>query len=309
MPTERLKVVLLAGGTGGAKLAVGLRDELLPGDLTVITNPGDDVEVWGLRVCPDADAVLFRLAGIFNEAAGFGVRADTATLLGQLRDLGEPTWFHLGDRDLAFHVLRSHWLRHGHRLTEVMLELGHRLAVPTQVLPATDARVRTIFETAEGRLSFQDYFVRRSLQPALRGIAFEGIDAAGPTREVGTALHQADLIVIGPSNPLISIAPILRIVGDAIDPARTVAVSPVVGGRALKGPTVEMLRALRGEPTPEVVAREYRDKAGRFVLDRQDADDWEAIAATGLEPIVLDTVMSDGTAARRLARELLAACR
>lgn len=309
MAGERRKVVLLAGGTGGAKLATGLRDELADGALTVIANPGDDLDVWGLRVCPDADAVLFRLAGIFNDATGYGVRDDTATLLGQLNALGEQTWFHVGDRDLAFHVLRSHWLRHGHRLTEVMLELGRRLGVRARVLPATDARVRTIFETEEGRLSFQDYFVRRHLQPVLRGIELEGIAQARPSREVRAALREADLVVLGPSNPLISIAPILDIVGEAVDPARTVAVTPLVGGRALKGPTVEMLRSLRGEATPEVVAREYLGKAGRFVLDRTDMDRRGAIAAMGFEPIILDTVMRDDAGARRLAHELLDATR
>jgi LPPG:FO 2-phospho-L-lactate transferase len=300
-----MNVVLLAGGTGGAKLATGLRDELAPGELTVVTNPGDDVEVWGLRVCPDADATLFRLAGIFNEARGFGIKQDTATLLTQLQDLGEPTWFHLGDRDLAFHVLRSHWLREGKRLTEVMRELGRRLGVTARVLPATDDPVRTIFATSEGPLPFQDYFVRRRLEPKLLGVSFEGMETARPTPEVLEALNAADLVVIGPSNPVISIEPILRLAGEAVDRARTVAISPVVGGRALKGPTVEMLRALRGAATPEALALGYAPRARWFVLDERDAAAFEAVEEAGLEPIILDTVMEDAAGSRRLARRLL----
>lgn len=300
-----MKVVLLAGGTGGAKLATGLRDELAPGDLTVVTNPADDVELWGLRVCPDADAVLFRLAGIFDESRGFGVEQDTATLLTQLGELGEPTWFHLGDRDLAFHVLRSHWLREGRRLTEVMGELGRRLGVAASVLPATDDRVQTVFDTAEGPLPFQDYFVRRRLEPPLRGVSFQGIGEARPTPEVLAALAGAELVVIGPSNPVISIEPILRLLGGALDRSRTVAISPVVGGRALKGPTVEMLRTLRGAATPEALALDYAARARWFVLDERDAAAFEAVEEAGLEPIILDTVMGDGAGSRRLARSLL----
>lgn len=300
-----MKVVLLAGGTGGAKLATGLRDELAPDELTVITNPADDVEFWGLRVCPDADAVLFRLAGIFNDKTGFGVKHDTATLLGQLHELGEPTWFHLGDRDLAFHVLRSYWLRQGWTLTQVMRELSRRLGVRVAILPATDERVQTVFATVEGALPFQDYFVRRRLEPKLLGVSFEGIEQARPTTQVLAALSEADRVVIGPSNPIISIEPILRLTAGAVDPARTVAISPVVGGRALKGPTVEMLRALRGAATPEALALEYASYARWFVLDERDAAASEAVEEAGLEPILLDTVMTDAAASRRLARGLL----
>ncbi len=300
-----MNVVLLAGGTGGAKLATGLRDELAPGELTVITNPGDDVDMWGLRVCPDTDAVLFRLAGIFNDARGFGVKHDTATALTQLSDLGEPTWFHLGDRDLAFHVLRSHWLRQGRTLTDVTRELRRRLGVEAAILPATDDQVRTVFATAEGPLLFQDYFVRRHLEPELQGVSFEGIESARPTPQVLAALAAADLVVIGPSNPVISIEPILRLIAGALDPSRTVAVSPVVGGRALKGPTVEMLRTLRGAATPEALALEYAAHARWFVLDQQDAAAFQAVEEAGLEPIILDTVMGDASSSRRLARGLL----
>ena len=301
--------MLLAGGTGGARLAIGLRDELGPGALTVVTNPGDDLDVWGLRVCPDADAVLFRLAGIFNDRAGFGIADDTAALLGQLRALGEETWFHVGDRDLAFHVLRTAWLRRGWRLTEVMLELARRLGVEVRVLPATDDDVRTQFLTDAGRLPFQEYFVRRRLRPPLHAIELTGIEHACPTPEVLSALNAADLVVIGPSNPLISIEPILRVVGEALPLQRTVAISPIVGGRALKGPTVEMLRAIRGDTTPEGVALGYRGIARWFVLDVVDAGRRAAVEKTGCGVLVMDTVMGDAAGARRVARELLSKVR
>src|SRR4030081_1628937 len=170
-------VVLLAGGTGAAKLAVGLEKELPPGALTVVTNSADDVDFWGLRVCPDTDAVLFRLAGIFNEEAGFGVAEETFIVRSQMSKLGEADWFWLGDRDLAFHILRTAMLHRGARLTETALELGRRLHLHTRVLPMCDDDVRTCFDTDAGLLGFQEYFVRERLKPALRGIRFDGLSA------------------------------------------------------------------------------------------------------------------------------------
>jgi LPPG:FO 2-phospho-L-lactate transferase len=263
--------------------------------------------MWGLRVCPDTDAVLFRLAGIFNDRLGFGVADDTTNVLEQLARLDEPTWFRLGDRDLAFHILRTSLLRRGFRLTETIRELGARLDLCTSVLPMSDDDVRTYFDTDAGRLGFQEYFVREQLRPRLRAIGFEGIESARPSPEVRQAMRDADLIVVGPSNPLISIAPIAGLLEDLRRPERTVAVTPLIGGRSLKGPTVEMLRALRGEATPAVVAREYRGLASWFVLDEQDTDHKAAVEATGCRVLVADTVMGDAEGAERLARELLSA--
>ena len=303
-----MKVTLLAGGTGAAKLAVGLEGELAPGDLTVVTNTADDVDFWGLRVCPDTDAVLFRLAGIFNEEAGFGVAGDTFNLLEQMRRLGEAGWFSLGDRDLAFHVLRTRMLRRGARLTETALELGRRLGLATRVLPMSDDEVRTCFATESGRLGFQEYFVRERLRPELRGIEFEGLAAARPSPEAAEAVAAADLVLIGPSNPLISIAPITALVGPLMDRARTVAVSPLVGGRALKGPTADMLRKLRGEASAGRVAQEYAPLAGRYVVDSLDADGTPAIEALGYRVLVTNTVMESAAGARRLAASILEFC-
>ena len=300
-----MRVALLAGGTGAAKLAVGLQAELAPGELSVITNTADDVDFWGLRVCPDTDAVLFRLAGIFNERAGFGVADETFNVLAQMGRLGEPDWFWLGDRDLAFHIVRTEMLRLGARLTETALELGRRLGLATRVLPMSDDEVRTFFDTDQGRYGFQEYFVREKLRPRLRGIDLRGIATARPAEEALAAVTEADMVVIGPSNPLISIAPITALVGHALRPERTVAVSPIVAGRALKGPTVEMMLALRGEATPGRVAQEYRGFAGRFVMDTLDEGQAAAIEMLGYRVLVADTVMDGVGGAQRLAVTIL----
>jgi LPPG:FO 2-phospho-L-lactate transferase len=300
-----VRVALLAGGTGAAKLAVGFQAELGPGELSVVTNTADDVDFWGLRVCPDTDAVLFRLAGIFNEDAGFGVSGETFNVHGQMARLGEPDWFWLGDRDLAFHLVRTRCLRQGSRLTETALDLGRRLGLGTRVLPMSDDDVRTRFLTDQGWLGFQEYFVREKLLPKLERIEFSGIDQARPAPEAWAAVAEADLVVIGPSNPLISIAPITALLAPALRRGRTLAVSPIVGGQALKGPTVEMMLATRGEATPERVAEEYREFAGGYVLDSLDGERAKAVEAMGYRALVTDTVMTDAGGARRLAADIL----
>jgi LPPG:FO 2-phospho-L-lactate transferase len=300
-----VRIVILAGGTGGAKLAAALQPVLPAGDLTVIANTADDDEFWGLLVSPDVDAVLYRLAGWFNEAAGYGVKDDSFHALEVLGRLGEPTWFRIGDRDLATHMVRAEALRHGHSLTETTLELCRRMRLKARVLPMTDERVRTRFGTDQGELSFQEYFVRERLAPALRSIQFAGIDEARPTREVLSALADADLLVIGPSNPLISIDPILKVVGPHLARARTVAITPIVGGVALKGPTIEMMKALGFESSPLEVARRYQSVAGAFVLDVRDGHLVAAIEQMGYRVLVCDTVMTDGGDA--LAAAILAA--
>ena len=296
---------MLAGGTGGAKLAAGLASQLPPGDLTVIANTGDDEEFWGLLVCPDVDAVIYRLAGVFNDEAGYGQQDETFHALEMLQRLGENTWFRIGDKDLGVHVLRAEMLRRGATLTEACLELCRRFSFATRVLPMSDQPVRTRCITARGEFSLQEYFVRERLQPALVAIEFDGIEAARPTSAVLRALDQADLVIIGPSNPLISIDPILRVVGPALRRERTVAVTPLVGGVALKGPTVEMMRALGLEVSPLEVARHYREVASGFVLDEADRDLASSIEAIGYSVVVAKTVMDEG--GRRLAGALLRA--
>jgi len=296
---------VLAGGTGGAKLAAGFQSMLPPGDLAVIANTADDDEFWGLLVSPDVDATIYRLAGVFDESVGYGQKGDTFLTLEALGRLGEPTWFRIGDRDLATHVLRSQMLNSGCRLTETSLELCRRFGLASHVLPMTDDKVRTRFVTDRGTLSFQEYFVRERLAPALHSIDIAGADAAESTPEATAALVDADLVVIGPSNPLISIEPILKVIGGQLHRERTVAVTPIVGGAALKGPTVEMLRALGFDASPLEVARRYAYVAGMFVLDNRDKGVAREIEAMGYRVILCDTVMADGGAA--LAKAISAA--
>ncbi len=300
-----MKTVVLAGGTGGAKLAAGFQTLLPPGDLTVIANTADDDEFWGLLVSPDVDATIYRLAGLFDDSAGYGQKGDTFLTLEALGRLGEPTWFRIGDRDLATHVFRADMLNSGSRLTETAIELCRRFGLPSHVLPMTDDKVRTRFVTDRGTLSFQEYFVRERLAPALHSIEIAGVESAESTPEVTAALVDADLVVIGPSNPLISVEPILKVIGRQLHRERTVAVTPIVGGAALKGPTVEMLRALGYDASPQEVARRYTAAASTFVLDTRDSALAAEIEAMGYRVIVCDTVMADGGAG--LAKEISAA--
>ena len=300
-----MKVVVLAGGTGGAMLASGFLSTLRASDLTVIANTADDDEFWGLLVCPDLDAVVYRLAGVFNDQAGYGVKDESFHTLEALERLGEKAWFRIGDKDIATHLIRMDLLRRGRRLTETALDLCRRFGIETAVLPMTDERVRTRFATDRGELSFQEYFVRERLAPALRHIEFEGIESAKPTPEVLSALANADLVVIGPSNPLISIAPILRVLGSHVPRDRTVAVAPIIGGAALKGPTVAMMRAMGLDASPVAVAKMYAHVACAFVIDSRDAALAPAVEVLGYRAVITDTVMTDG--GRRLASAILAA--
>jgi LPPG:FO 2-phospho-L-lactate transferase len=268
-----------------------------PGHLTVIANTADDDEFWGLLVSPDVDAVIYRLAGVFNEEAGYGMKDDSFQLLEALGRLGEPSWFRIGDKDFATHMVRAEMLRSGSTLTDCAVALCGRFGIDTHVLPMTDDRVRTRFVTELGDLSFQEYFVRERLRPALRSIHFEGIEAAQPTPGVVSALREADLLIIGPSNPLISVDPILKVIRDHIPRDRTVAITPIVAGSALKGPTVEMMRAVGQEASPVEVARMYRNVSAGFVLDNRDRGLASHVEKLGLQALVMDTVMSDGGAA------------
>lgn len=283
---------------------MGLQSILPPGHLTVVANTADDDEFWGLLVCPDIDAVLYRLAGIFNDDAGYGVKGDTFHVLDALSRIGEGAWFRIGDRDIATHLVRDYLMRRGATLTQATLDLCERFSLASRVLPMSDAPVRTRFMTDKGELSFQEYFVRERLRPKLSAIRFAGIESAPPSDEVLSALGEAELVVIGPSNPMISVAPILKIVGAHLSRERTAAVTPIVAGVALKGPTVEMMKALGVEPNPLEVAGMYRHVAGGFVLDERDAAIVPEIEDLGYRVIVCDTVMKDG--GRVLAEALLA---
>ena len=307
------RVVALAGGVGGAKLADGLQAHV--GDrLSVIVNTGDDCIRHGLLVMPDHDTVVYNLAGMEQAALGWGIEGDTHAAMTQLGVYGEETWFGLGDRDLALHVVRTARVAAGGRLTEVCRGIQTSLGLAAAVLPMTDAQVGTEVHTADGWLEFQEYFVHRRQEPEVDGVRFAGIEAATPTPEVIAALEAADAIIVCPSNPIVSVAPILAVRGmrEAIDEARrrgvpVAAVSPIIGGRALKGPADRMLVSLGREATALGVARGYADLADVFVLDAVDAALAPDIEALGLRAVVTDTVMSDDPSRTRLAGEVLAA--
>jgi LPPG:FO 2-phospho-L-lactate transferase len=307
------RVVALAGGVGGAKLADGLQARL--GErLSVIVNTGDDCVRHGLLVMPDHDTVVYNLAGIEQLAWGWGIEGDTHATMAQLGAYGEETWFGLGDRDLALHIVRTARVAAGGRLTEVCLGIQRSLDLAAAVLPMTDARVATEVHTADGWLEFQEYFVHRRQAPDVDGVRFAGLEASAPTPEVLAAIGAADAIVVCPSNPVVSVEPILAVPGmrDAIDRARqrgvpVAAVSPIIGGRALKGPADRMLVSLGQEASATGVARRYRDLVDVFVLDAVDASLAPEVEALGMRAIVTDTIMLDDPSRERLAGEVLAA--
>ena len=294
------RVVALAGGVGGARLAHGLALALAPGSLSVVVNTGDDDEFHGLLVCPDHDTVLYTLAGVADRVRGWGRADDTWAAADELVRLGEPGWFRIGDRDLALNVTRTRRLRAGARLTSVALALQASMGVTTPILPMTDAPVRTKVRTADGWLAFQDYFVRLRQAPEVLEVAFEGIADAGPSPEVEEAFDTADVIVVCPSNPFVSVGPILAVPGmrDLITSARhrgvrVVAVSPIVAGLALKGPAGRMLVSLGGESSAAGVARVYSEVIDAILIDEIDAPQARAIATLGVEPVPCPIVMTD----------------
>ena len=312
-PTTRPRVVVLAGGVGGAKLAEGFQ-AIVGEQLTVIVNTADDTERHGLLVCPDHDTVLYTLAGLENPDLGWGLAGDSWTTMGALERYGEEGWFRLGDLDLATHIVRTDRLRRGERLTDVLLGLQRSLGIAATILPMADEPVRTRVRTGDRWLDFQDYFVRLRQEPDVHEVRFEGIEAARPIPEAVAAVRAADIIVVAPSNPIVSIGPILAVPGmpELLAAARRlgtrcVAVSGILGGKALKGPADRMLASLGHEPSALGVARGYAGLIDAFVLDTVDAGHGPAVEALGLRAVVTDTVMTDDASRARLAREVLAA--
>lgn len=308
------RVVAFAGGVGGAKLAHGLQQVLAPGDLSVVVNTADDETFHGLLVCPDHDTVLYTLAALADRQRGWGLAGETWSAADMLARLGEPAWFRLGDRDLAIHVHRTRRLREGTRLTEVNRGIQRALGVVTPILPMTDTPVRTRVRTPDGWLPFQDYFVRLHQQPDVLEVAFAGIEDARPTPDVAAALEAAEAILVCPSNPFVSIGPILAVTGlrELVDAARSrgvrvVAVSPLVGGRALKGPADRMAASLGGEASATGIARLYAGLVDALLIDDVDAAEAPAIAALGIQPVVGPTVMTDDASRAALAVAALGA--
>jgi LPPG:FO 2-phospho-L-lactate transferase len=301
-----VKVCVLSGGVGGARFVRGLVAALSPADVTVVGNVGDDVEVLGVHVSPDLDSVLYALAGLNDEERGWGRAGETWNALDTVESLGGESWFRLGDRDLALHLVRTQALRRGDPLSRVTAGLARALGVETLLLPATDDRLRTWIETAAGVFPFQDWFVARGHRDDAVGVRFEGSESARAAPGVLEAIAAAELLLFAPSNPYVSIQPILAVSGirDALAARGVpcVAVSPLIGGRAVKGPADRMLARLAGGTSPAHVAGCYRGLIDALVVDEADADDLDTL---DVRPIVTQTLMTDEDARRRLAEAAL----
>lgn len=298
-------MVALCGGTGGAKLADGLYRVLPAGALTVVVNTADDFRHLGLRICPDIDTVLYTLAGIADPVRGWGIADDGSVVMRALRQRGGPDWFHLGDLDLATHLARTAWLDEGRSPTEVTARLAAALGVAGAVLPMSDEPIATVIRTDDGPRAFQPWFVRDRCHPSARGLDYAGAAGARPAPGVAEAIEAATLVVVCPSNPYLSIGPILAVPGVraalAATAAPVVAVSPLIGGRAVKGPTAEMLRDLAGASSSAAVAELYGTLVDTWILDRADAAESNAVAAWGAGVRITDTLMRDVADRMRLA--------
>jgi len=307
---ERQTIAALAGGVGGAKLAQGLQRALPPGGLDVVVNTADDFDHYGLRICPDLDTVLYTLGGLANPLTGWGIEGDTFHTLDAIARYGRDPWFKLGDRDFATHILRTERLRAGVTLTGAMAELTEALRIPTRILPMCDESVATLVDTPVGRLEFQEYFVGRKQTDDVTGVVFAGIAEARVTGAVTAAIDGAAVIVVCPSNPIVSIGPILAVPGvrDALSRSRApiVAVSPIVGGKALKGPADKMLATLGHEVSAAGVAAIYAGVIDALVIDETDRALVSRIIDLGIEVLVTETVMGGPEDRQRLAEEILA---
>ena len=303
------KITALAGGVGASKLLLGLYEVLEPEALTIIVNTGDDIVLHGLKISPDLDIVTYTLAGIVDRAKGWGIRGDTFHALKRLASYGRAVWFNLGDGDLATHIHRSALLEEGMTLSDAAESIRAALGVKARIVPMSDNSVPTIIESDEGALHFQKYLVKRRTEPIVQGIRFAGVESVRPAPAVLEAIGGAMRIIICPSNPLISIGPILAVPGvrERLRARRAdvFAVCPIVGGRSLKGPSDKMLAQLGHEATALGVARLYNDFTGTFVIDPADKGQAAAISALGMKVVILPTVMKTQAQKRQLARALL----
>jgi LPPG:FO 2-phospho-L-lactate transferase len=307
-------ITVLAGGVGAARFLVGLLQVVDPADVTAIVNVGDDTDLHGLHISPDLDTVTYTLAGEINPDTGWGLRAETWNAMDTVRRYGGPTWFGLGDRDLGTHLYRTGRLADGATLSEVTAEIAAAWSLGLRMLPATDDRLRTMVTVVDGdgeprEVTFQEYFVQRGHSVPVTALRFDGSGAARPAPGVLEAIDSADVVVIAPSNPLVSIGPVLAVPGvrDALAAAcaRTVAVSPIIAGSALKGPADRMLRELGYESSVVAIAELYAPLAAAVVIDEADAALSESVAATGVRAVVAPTIMSTPAAAAALAEATL----
>lgn len=292
-------VLALAGGVGGAKLALGLSRVLPPDDLTVVVNTGDDETFYGLHVSPDIDTVTYSLAGLANPETGWGFAGDTFNALETLGTLGADTWFGLGDHDLALHIRRTDMLRSGMTLSEITLELATRMGVRHPIVPMSDQRVSTIVQSSDGEMPFQEYFVHRRSEPEVIGLRFDGAADAKPSPAFAASIENANAIVFCPSNPFLSVDPILAIPTVKDEIARSgvprVVVSPIIGGKAVKGPAARIFETFaRKPPSALAVAEHYAGMATHFVMDTEDEASRPAVEALGYSVLVTETLMTTG---------------
>ncbi|HKE00871.1 MAG TPA: 2-phospho-L-lactate transferase [Planctomycetota bacterium] len=304
-----MNVAVLSGGVGGARFLRGLVEAVDPAGVTAIVNVGDDVEVLGLSVSPDLDSVVYALAGLADEERGWGRADETWNALTTVTMLGGDDWFRLGDRDIGLHLVRTQALHDGEPLSAVTARLTASLGLETTILPATDESLRTWVDTPNGSFAFQQWFVSRAHRDPVDRVRFEGATAARPAPGVLEALHAADLILVAPSNPFVSIGPILAVerIRSALERRRApcVAVSPLIGGRAVKGPAAAMLERLQGGVSAAHIATCYPGLIDALVIDEMDAADADDVASLGVRPIVAPTLMRDAAARRRLAEAAL----
>ena len=302
-------VLALAGGVGGAKLALGLARVLSPEQLTVVVNTGDDEVFYGLNISPDLDTVMYTLAGIANPETGWGIAGETFNMLERLRAYGEDTWFGLGDKDVATHIRRTHLLRNGETLSQVTSKLAAALGVRQRIVPMTDDSLRTVVDTEIGSLAFQDYFVKHRSEPKALAVRFETDGDARPSPGFDVALNEADIIVYCPSNPYLSVAPILEVTGvrERIGQfsGKRVAVSPIVGGEAIKGPAAKLMAEFGVEPCCVGVAKQYVGLCDVFVIDDVDATRAREIESLGMDVLVCNTIMVSDEDKTTLARKVL----
>lgn len=301
-----MKVTVLSGGVGGARFVQGLLDALDPVDVTVVGNVGDDLEVFGLHVSPDIDTLLYTLGGVADEERGWGRAGETWNALHTAEEVGAEAWFQLGDKDLGLHLARAEALQRGEPLSAVTARFARALGIDARILPATDDRLRTWIQTDEGELPFQEWFVHRRHEPEVLGVRFEGEETARPAPGVLEALGEADLIVIAPSNPFVSIGPVLAVeeIRAAITKRQvpSVAVSPLIGGKAVKGPADRMMNRLAGGTGPSQVTLCYKGLIDALVYDESDGE-----VELDVRPIVTKTLMTDAASRRRLAEAALEA--
>jgi LPPG:FO 2-phospho-L-lactate transferase len=304
-------ICVLCGGTGAAKFLQGLQRIVPPAEITAVVNTGDDVMWWGLHVSPDVDSITYALAGILSRERGWGVEGDTFECHARMRELGAPAWFSLGDRDLATHLQRTQWLKGGRSLTNVTAEMARRLGVQSRILPMSDDPVETRVVTESGELSFQEYFVRERHQPVPWEVRYIGAEKAHPARGVLDAIHQAQLVIVAPSNPITSIGPILAVPGIRgalrATPATIVAVSPIVGEAAVSGPAGELMRAHGLEVSIRGVAQVYADFLDMVVVEESDRKLAPRVEDLGIRVHSCRTMMQSDEDKAELARQVLVA--